>query len=962
MIKILDDSKRLNVLVNDTTNGLGQFQPLTATVTEELNGIFEAEITLLATDKHFKDLKVDGLLDISVGENKRQMFRIYYISKPLNNVVTIKAQHITYDLNKVAVKPFTATGAVSTKNKMLSNIVSAGQYPFTMTTNITNTSSVFTLDVPKSFRECLGGWEGSILDVFRPEYEWDNLTVKMLAKRGSDNGVRIAYGKNLTDLNQEENIQNVYTSVLGFARVNDTTYVGSLYNKVTATYPRVLIVDFSSDFDYDATPTVAELTTKAREYATNNAIETPQVNLTISFVPLYQTEEYKNIAPLERVSLGDTVHVYFDKLGVEASSRVIKTVWNANLDRYDSVELGSTKANLNTVINQTIDSAVNQAIGDIDMGAIESELVDMSKLVINGLGLYFTKQELSTGGYRYILHNKPQLADSDTQYYMSAGGIMVSNDYGQTWVTGYDPQTGTLATQALSTIILRALEIYGSFLRFGSEDTNYIDVAPYSNSSNVPQGVSFDGTGTIRMQPQGAFYVNNLKTTGEDTTYYNRAFMTKNGSYSANIISLVNYDDTKDLIANLIWLQAHRVTANSSTIKTTTNRIYMENDSTINGNRYVANSLELFSQTYNSDVNTETTGNSIYITNYSQRSANDTATYNANLLAMIGSGSATSLELRNYKYKQSQYANNILFNNSANNSLVNVYNALRIQNYNATANTVGNRLTLFANQLLATALDGKTYSTKTNNIYLDNKLYGTENTGNSIYLGATATVGTLEIKNGYHSNAYENAIIMSGTASGTTSSSASNGVSIYNRYVNSAVWGNYLTMASSRTYADFHISNNKTSGNTYAANYFEMIRESTRDAISLINYHYNANRVANQILMTSNSTANTLFLENYDSAGNAINYIRMNIPDEDTSSSNRQTYIYANSDLKLYSGSAVRLKANYNSSSADQDIYLEGKTIKLIYTDKCSFYYGGYRYNITFGGTSGNVTYTRTNA
>lgn len=870
MIKILDDSKRLNVLVNDTTNGLGQFQPLTATVTEELNGIFEAEITLLATDKHFKDLKVDGLLNISVGENNRQMFRIYYISKPLNNVVTVKAQHITYDLNKVAVKPFTATGAVATKNAMLSNIVSAGQYPFTMTTNITNTSSVFTLDVPKSFRECLGGWEGSILDVFRPEYEWDNLTVKMLAKRGSDNGVRIAYGKNLTDLNQEENIQNVYTSVLGFARVNDTTYVGSLYNKVTATYPRVLIVDFSSDFDYDATPTVAELTTKAREYATNNAIETPEVNLTISFVPLYQTEEYKNIAPLERVSLGDTVHVYFDKLGVETSSRVIKTVWNANLDRYDSVELGSTKANLNTVINQTIDSAVNEAIGDIDMGAIESELVDMSKLVINGLGLYFTKQELGTGGYRYILHNAPELADSDTQYYMSAGGIMVSNDYGQTWVTGYDPQTGTLATQALSTIILRALEIYGSFLRFGSEDTNYIDVAPYS-TSNVPQGVSFDGTGTIRMQPQGAFYVNNLKTTGTNPKYYNRMYMDKNGDISSNIVALINYDDTKDLIANLIYLQAHRVTT-SSGIKTTINRIYMENDSTINGNRYLANSFQLSSQTYNSDVNTETTGNYIYLYNYSQRSASDTNTYLANYLNMSGGGSSPVLEIRNYKYKKGLQSNKLRFENSTSVSGNVIYNSSRFENFNTSADTVGNRVTLLSTSIARTQ-DNVSYLAETNNIYLDNEIYGTTNNGNSIWFSA--------------STSQQNLIISNGRINISSSS-----------YIN-----------------------------------------------------------GNEINMLTTNSQNTMSLENRSSTGATINYIRMNILDEDTGTSNRQTYIYARSDLKLYSGGAVRLKANYQDATSNQDIWLEGTSLHLTYSNNFRVHRGATTYTLKFD-ASGYVMWT----
>lgn len=218
MIKILNDNLRLSEAIADTTNGIGILQPLTCYVTEELNGMYEAELTLLPDNIHFNDLHVGGILSIPVDElETMQAFRIYYISKPLKEV-TVKAQHITYDLNKMPVKNFRATGAVGTKNELLRNVMVSSD--FTMTTNITNTTSVYRNDIPRSFRECLGGYEGSILDVFRCEYEWDNLTVKMLSKRGTDNGVRISYGKNLTDFVQEENIENVYNAVLGLSLIH----------------------------------------------------------------------------------------------------------------------------------------------------------------------------------------------------------------------------------------------------------------------------------------------------------------------------------------------------------------------------------------------------------------------------------------------------------------------------------------------------------------------------------------------------------------------------------------------------------------------------------------------------------------------------------------------------------------------------------------------------------------------
>lgn len=556
-MKILDSSKSLSVLVNDLSNGLGTIQPLECTVTEELNGIYECEFTVLTTDKHYEDLKNSGLIKVTVGDGSEQIFRVYYCSEEINFTVQMKAQHISYDLSKIVVKPFTATGAVNVKNQLVSHIL--GSYPFATWTDITNTTSTFTLDIPRSFRECLGGWEGSVLDVFRCEYEWDNLTVKMYARRGADNGVRIAYGKNLTDFVQEQNNENVYDGVYGYAVVDEVTYEASnYYNKTGATTPKILNVDFSSDYQSGQVPTAAELLQKATDYATNNSIEVPSVNIKIDFIPLWQTEEYKDILQLERVSLGDTVHVYFDKLNVEASARVIKTVWNVLTNKYDSIELGDARANMNTIINQTVNTAIDEKVGnlDIDVGFIEQDLNDLGKLIINGLGLYFTREALPSGGYRFYLHNKPTLAESNVQYYMSSTGLMMSNDGGQTWVAGYDATTGEMILQALSTITLRALEIYGSFMRFGDVNSNYIDVAPYSDANDNPLGVSFDGTGTVRFRPREAFYIYNMMSDG--TNAYNKLTMSHpiSDGYESSQIRLQNYSPTNNKEGNYLGMSS----------------------------------------------------------------------------------------------------------------------------------------------------------------------------------------------------------------------------------------------------------------------------------------------------------------------------------------------------------------------------------------------------------------------
>lgn len=570
MIRIMDTTKTLNALVTDNTNGLGQITPIEAIVSEELNGIYELNLSVPADDKHFPELAVGGILKATVNEaGDEQLFRIAAITKPFNSICNIECNHITYDLNKVAVKPFTATGSVAAKNGMISNII--GSYPFTMITDIVNTTSKFTLDIPRSFRECLGGYEGSLLDVFRGEYEYDNLTVKMMAHRGADNGVRIAYGKNLTDFSQDEQMDNVYTSVLGYAVVDEQTYTGNVYHKVSTAYPKVLIVDFSTDYEMGETPTTAQLTAKARAYAEANDIEVPKVNMEISFVPLYQTEEYKNIAPLERVSLGDTVHVYFEKLGVEASARVIRTEWNVLLNRYESVELGKAKANLNTIINETAQQTKTEVTDS--QGFLESQMNQMATLIINGLGLHRTLVPAEGGGYRIYLHNKETLAQSDTQYIFTAEGFLVSTNYGQTWNAGFDSQ-GNAVLNSLATITLKALEINGSTINGtvinGSTINGATIVFGTNNSKQITAsgdstGVEFNGEGRAEFRTVDGFYVRNVDTSNVMASVFEMSLpgttrrieienYDENGNYSGEIaayndknykrVEFEVYDDT----------------------------------------------------------------------------------------------------------------------------------------------------------------------------------------------------------------------------------------------------------------------------------------------------------------------------------------------------------------------------------------------------------------------------------
>ena len=64
----------------------------------------------------------------------------------------------------------------------------------------------------------------------------------------------------------------------------------------------------------------------------------------------------------ERVSLCDTVHVYISKLGIEVSSKVTETEYDALLERYNSITLSnSTVSSRNSSLTGSLNSIRNTA-------------------------------------------------------------------------------------------------------------------------------------------------------------------------------------------------------------------------------------------------------------------------------------------------------------------------------------------------------------------------------------------------------------------------------------------------------------------------------------------------------------------------------------------------------------------------------------------------------------------------
>ena len=189
------------------TQGLGVLtDAISCTVNEERNGAFELTMQYPDTGVHFDEI-TDRCIIYAIPSPYRapQPFRIYRITRPMDGIIMVYAQHITYDLSGVPLNPFTAINAPDALSKLSLN--AAVDSPFTFWTDKATVAS-FAVSTPSSTRSVLGGSSGSILDVYGGEYEWDGFTVRLYGHRGYDNGVVISYGKNLTDIEQDRNISN----------------------------------------------------------------------------------------------------------------------------------------------------------------------------------------------------------------------------------------------------------------------------------------------------------------------------------------------------------------------------------------------------------------------------------------------------------------------------------------------------------------------------------------------------------------------------------------------------------------------------------------------------------------------------------------------------------------------------------------------------------------------------------
>jgi len=339
--------------VSFTSNGLGRLRDcISCKVTEERNGIYECDFEYPTDGVRFDSIQVGRIIGVQHDDNGDiQPFDIVSYTKPIDKIVTFHCVHISYrqsylTMNTSAMAAFGPGAAMS---NMKTYAVPTN--PFNYDTDVSSTADFIMFDgQPRTVRSMLGGSEGSILDQYGGEFEWDVWSVYLHNSRGVYRNFAIRYGVNMTEFSDETDSQGTYMSVIPYWKNGDEYVIGDKVDSTGITaggHGECVPLDVTDKFD--SKPTKAQVEQMASDLMQTNNPFLPVQNIKVSFVRL-QDLGYDQFENLMKCQLCDTIKVYFPDYNVSGTFKIVKVVWDVLSDRYDEMELGALSTTLSEAL------------------------------------------------------------------------------------------------------------------------------------------------------------------------------------------------------------------------------------------------------------------------------------------------------------------------------------------------------------------------------------------------------------------------------------------------------------------------------------------------------------------------------------------------------------------------------------------------------------------------------------
>ena len=365
MIPILYEKDEIAFL----SNGLGRLRDcITCTVTEERNGIYECDFEYPVTGQNADKIQVGRIVAVEHDDsNDVQPFDIASISRAIDGIITVHCTHISYrqsyltvtgkNINSLAAA-FTLFGNASPSN------------PFSYWTDKSSTGYLgCAIGVPMTVRSMLGGTEGSILDTYGGEYEWDKFNVRLYASRGQQRDFTIRYGLNMTDYTDEMDMSGCYSSCIPYWTDGTVTVVGDKQTMGTTTpsgRDGCIPLDVSEKFENK--PTKAQVNAMGLSVMSAQNPTIPAQNITVSFIRLQESPEYEQYSSLLKCGLCDTINVIFPMYNSSGLFKIVKTVWNVLGERYEEMELGDLSISLSEALGISSSDNVSRNTAIIESG------------------------------------------------------------------------------------------------------------------------------------------------------------------------------------------------------------------------------------------------------------------------------------------------------------------------------------------------------------------------------------------------------------------------------------------------------------------------------------------------------------------------------------------------------------------------------------------------------------------
>ena len=345
MIPILYDSNESAF----TSNGLCRLRDIiSCTVTEERNNIYECEFQYPVSGANYDLIKCGRIIAVIHDDTDDiQPFDIVSYSRPIDGVVTFRAVHISYRQSKMTASG-TNVNSLASAFTLLKNAQPSN--PFNYWTNKTSTGLFAAADgVPRSVRQMLGGSEGSILDCYGGEYEWDKWTVKLWGSRGQNLNLTIRYGLNLMSYDEDVDYSETFTSCIPYWVGGDDNAVvkGNVVKTGVVSFDgRENCVPLNLTDKFQDKPTAQQLETLAAQLMDSNRVFAGTQSIKVEFTRLQDSPEYESYAELMKCSLCDSINVVFPAYDTSAKFKIVKTVYDVLEERFTEMELGSLSTSL----------------------------------------------------------------------------------------------------------------------------------------------------------------------------------------------------------------------------------------------------------------------------------------------------------------------------------------------------------------------------------------------------------------------------------------------------------------------------------------------------------------------------------------------------------------------------------------------------------------------------------------